>query len=94
MATCLVRLALTYNRVDQPGRAAKLLGAADAALKLLGTPLPSFDLPHFDTAVREARSALEAAEFDAAWSKGSSGTLEDAVADELPVAVSPQPILP
>jgi DNA-binding CsgD family transcriptional regulator len=71
----LARAAAARGR---PGRAARLLGAADAVRREAGRPPMLVDRPGAEAAA--ARAALGEAAFAAAWAEGRAMTLEQVVA--------------
>jgi non-specific serine/threonine protein kinase len=77
----LVMAGILY-RLEQPGRAVTLLGAAAALLDLLGGTLASTARPH-DRLVSALRRQLTDDEFDAAWAAGRELTPPQAVAEAL-----------
>jgi len=69
----------------QPGRAARLWGAAQALRKSLNTPLPPADRTEFEADMRRVKDYLtesgkSEAEFLAAWEAGQTMFLEDTIA--------------
>jgi predicted ATPase/DNA-binding SARP family transcriptional activator len=64
-------------------RAARLLGAAEAASQALGKGLPVASLPEFERTVEMARAALGEEVFAAAWAEGRAMTVEQVVAHAL-----------
>ena len=65
----------------QPVRAARLWGAAEALRKVIGLPLSYFDLAHsgYEARLAAARSQLEEAIWEAAWSEGWAMSPEQAI---------------
>jgi tetratricopeptide (TPR) repeat protein len=61
-------------------RATRLLGAADAAREVAGSPLPPVEREEQDQIIAAARSALEENAFAVAWAEGQAMSLEQAVA--------------
>jgi predicted ATPase/DNA-binding CsgD family transcriptional regulator len=81
MADSMAALAGAIGMMGQPERAARLLGAWEAALERLGAfPQPA-DKPEFDRIIADMRVQLDPALFEAAWAEGRALTLEQAVAD-------------
>ena len=58
----------------------QLLGAVDALLESMHTPMLSFDHECYDNTLASLRSRLEPAAFDGAWAEGRAFTMEQAVA--------------
>jgi predicted ATPase/DNA-binding XRE family transcriptional regulator len=83
IATCLEGLATVAAGGGRPARAARLLGAAEALRRAIGSPMPLVELPACEAAVRAARAALGEAAVAAAWAEGRALTLEEAVAEAL-----------
>jgi tetratricopeptide (TPR) repeat protein len=77
---CLEGLATVAGALDQPERAARLFGTADALRAALGAPLPPRERARREQAVAALRDALGEAAFAAAWAEGRALSLEDAVA--------------
>lgn len=77
----LLGLAAVAALGGQPLRAARLWGAAEALREVIGLPLSPYDLSNYDyeTYLDMARSQLDEAEWEAAWSEGRAMTLEQAV---------------
>jgi len=69
-----------------PGDAARLLGAAEAARRAVGIPVQATNQALHDRGVAEARAALGAAAFEAAWAAGEALSLDEAVAEALALA--------
>ncbi len=66
--------------LDQPGRAARLIGAADALFEKQNYIPQSGDLPEFERYKASAREALDEASFETAWAEGQAMTHEEAIA--------------
>jgi non-specific serine/threonine protein kinase len=64
---------------DQPERAARLFGAAEALRGVLGAPLPPGDRARYDCCVAVTRAALGEEAFAAAWAAGRALSLNQAV---------------
>jgi non-specific serine/threonine protein kinase len=80
IADSLSCLAGAIGMAGQPERAARLLGAWEAALERLGAfPQPA-DRPEHDRNIAAVRAQLAPATFEAAWAEGRKMTLEQAVA--------------
>jgi non-specific serine/threonine protein kinase len=80
IALGLLRAATLAEVRGDPGRAAMLLGAAEALRKASGVPLEQLHRPQHDPTVAVLRAALDDAEFAAAWSAGGALSVEDALA--------------
>jgi tetratricopeptide (TPR) repeat protein len=65
---------------QQPQRAARLFGAAEALRERIGTPLPAVERADYDGAVALARAQLDPAAFSAAWAEGKVLGWEEAAA--------------
>jgi non-specific serine/threonine protein kinase len=80
MAETLEPLAWSAVVQEQPGRAARLGGAAETLREAIGAPLaPEYRLGH-DQAVQAMRAALGDEVFAAAWAEGRALPLEQAIA--------------
>jgi non-specific serine/threonine protein kinase len=73
----IARLAVEQN---QPERAARLLGAADALREAIGCPLPPNAREEYDRALSDARKALDKEAFAQSWGEGRTMTMEEAIA--------------
>jgi predicted ATPase/class 3 adenylate cyclase len=78
LAMALEGLARVDGLEEKPGRAARLLGAADALRKALNKPVEAADRADYEGAVSLARGALGETAFAAAWEEGRSLTPEQA----------------
>jgi predicted ATPase/DNA-binding SARP family transcriptional activator len=76
---CLESLAAVAVTRDQPGQAARLLGAAASLRESIGAPLPPVERAEYDRTVEVARSALGEEVFAAAWAEGQTMKLEQAI---------------
>lgn len=63
----------------QSARAARLLGAADSLLGVLGAPLSPPDAAEYERSKAAARAALDEKTFETAWAEGRAMTWESAV---------------
>jgi hypothetical protein len=63
----------------QPQRAASLFGAAEALREKCQSPMTDEERVEYDRWVAQVRKALEAAEFEAAWTEGRGMAMEQAV---------------
>jgi hypothetical protein len=80
LAQSLEDLAGLASRQQRPGRAIRLLGAAEAFCGTLGARPPVAVREEYERAVAEGRAALGEAAFAAAWTEGRSMSLEEALA--------------
>ena len=62
------------------GRAARLLGAAEALREASGSPLLAVERPEYDEQVGRLREMLDDSSLRSAWAQGRQMTMEDAVA--------------
>jgi predicted ATPase/DNA-binding CsgD family transcriptional regulator len=76
----MVMLAGPVGAQGQPGRAARLLGAAEALLEAMGVGLQPADQLEADRYVAAVRKQLDGAAFEAARAEGRAMSLEEAVA--------------
>lgn len=86
-----VQLALALN---QPRRALRLAGEAEAIYQAAGAPLPPRDQANFERKVGAARKRLPQAEGETAWAEGQAMSLQQAVAYALEAPESPEPAPP
>ena len=75
----LLGMGLIALALNQPVRAARLLGAAEALRERIGTPLPPSQRRQYDLQVTFLRDDLDEAAFATAWAEGRATTLEQAV---------------
>ena len=75
----LVGMALLALAGDQPDRAAKLLGAADALRGRMGISLPPSQRSHYDLLVESIRLELDEASFEKDLAEGGSMSLHRAI---------------
>ena len=64
---------------EEPERAAKLLGAAEALREKIQSPMTDYERAEYGRAVARLRSMLAAEEFNALWTEGRSMTMEQAI---------------
>jgi predicted ATPase/DNA-binding CsgD family transcriptional regulator len=83
IASFLVTFAGSIAALGQLQRAARLLGASEAALERLGAFHQPTDKPEIDRIIAEVRAQLDDSTFQAARTEGRKMTLEDAVANAL-----------
>jgi non-specific serine/threonine protein kinase len=86
MAESLRQLARLAQSQNEPERAARLLGAAEAIHEASQTPLPPYPYEAYERDVKSVSSALSSASFAAAWAAGRAMTLEASVACALEIA--------
>ena len=85
-------LALVLNAQAQPGRAARLFGAAEVVRETIHAPLKPNELDDYEAEVEKVRAQLGEPAFTTAWTEGRAMSFDAAVAEALssPIA-SPQP---
>lgn len=83
IADGLAGLAGVIGMTGQPDRAARLLGAWQAALERMGAALQPADIPEHNRNIAAVRAQLDPHTFDAAWAEGRAMSLEQAVASTL-----------
>ncbi len=83
IANSLEAFASLAKAVDQPERAARLWGSAQALRQALGSPLPPHEREEYEYNLAAAREALGEEAFEAAWAEGQAMPLEQAVAHAL-----------
>ena len=79
MATCIASLAGPAVKLGFPRRAARLLGAANAELELLGTNQQPADQIEIMQYITDVRQALSPDEFQKSWDEGQTMCIRDAV---------------
>jgi predicted ATPase len=67
------------STAQEPQRAARLFGAAEALRESIGAPVPPVEQPDVQRAVTAVRAQMGAAAIDAAWAEGRKLPLEKAV---------------
>jgi non-specific serine/threonine protein kinase len=92
VAFCLETLGEVAAAADQPARAARLLGAAEALRDTLGVPIPPAEQQDYDRAVVAARAGLTPEVFQKAWTRGRTIPLERLLATVPPVGAVPAPV--
>jgi non-specific serine/threonine protein kinase len=75
----LERFANLAMAQGQATRAVRLLGAADTAREVAGSPLPPSEREEQDGIIAAARSALEEGAFAVLWAEGQAMSLEQAI---------------
>ena len=80
MANQLECFAFLAIAKDDPVRAARLFGAAQAIREVAGSAMVAAEQAEYDAAVGQLRGSLAAAAFDSAWAEGRRLTTDDAVA--------------
>ncbi len=83
IANGLVVMAGSFSLLGQAERAARLLGASQAAAERRGAFHHPSDSPEIDRIITSVRTQLGEAAFEAAWVEGRKLTLEQAAADAL-----------
>jgi predicted ATPase/DNA-binding CsgD family transcriptional regulator len=83
IASGLAYLAGPLSALGQSVRAARLLGAAEAALERLGAFYQQQEKPWIDRTIANVRAQLGETTFAAAWAEGRALTLEQAVTEAL-----------
>jgi predicted ATPase/DNA-binding winged helix-turn-helix (wHTH) protein len=78
-AECLAQIAGPDLGLGHPARAARWLGAAEEALRVLGGHFAAGDVPEHDRVVAALRAALGQDELDRLWAEGAGLSLEEAV---------------
>ncbi len=76
---CLVALAEIAAAFGEPRHAARLLGAAEAALEAIGADMSQAPRADFDRAAAAARTRLDEADLATEWKQGRAMTLEQGV---------------
>ena len=78
-------LAWAESALEHHGRAATLLGAADSLWEIMGRPLRTYQhlYPTHEACVATANEQLGSAGYEAAFAKGASFSVEDAIAFSL-----------
>ena len=79
IAHCLAALAGAAAKQGEILRAARLMGATEAVVEAIATPLYQFDQNEFDRNMVDVRAQLGDEQIRAAWSAGQSMSLEEAI---------------
>ena len=74
-------LAAMEHSAFRSERAARLLGSVDAAIELLGTPMPPNHIEPYERLLADVRATLGDALFEEQWRSGSAMPLDAAVAE-------------
>lgn len=85
IAMCIAGLAAIARARGNPEHAARLLGAAQAQLEAIGSPLEPGDRAEYERNVAATRMAMDRANFATAWAEGRSLTIEQAIGQALQV---------
>jgi tetratricopeptide (TPR) repeat protein len=91
IALCLEGLGAVAQAHGNPRRAARLLGAAEALRQSIGASRPPPEQPAYDRRLEAVHSALDEAEFAAAWAEGQALSLEEAMCVALEECEIPTP---
>jgi predicted ATPase/DNA-binding CsgD family transcriptional regulator len=83
IASFLVTFAGSIAALGQLRRAARLLGASEAALERMGAFHQPTDKPEIDRIITEVREQLDQETFQDTWAEGQEMSLEQAVANAL-----------
>jgi predicted ATPase/class 3 adenylate cyclase len=73
---CFAFIAITE---EEPQRAAKLVGAAEALRDRVQSPMTDWEHVEYDQSVAQLRAMLPEAEFNALWAEGRALTMEQAI---------------
>ncbi|MCX6059410.1 MAG: hypothetical protein NTW69_14815 [Chloroflexi bacterium] len=73
---CFAFIAITE---EEPQRALKLLGAAEALREKIGSPMANYEVMAYDKEVAQLRAMLVETEFNKLWADGKSMTMERAI---------------
>ena len=86
LAKSLQVLAHSVGALGDPERAARLLGAAHAAMERMMSVVEPSDQPELDRSIAGVRALLDDATFQTAWAEGAKLALEQAMAEALGVS--------
>lgn len=64
---------------EEPQRAAKLLGVAEALRERIGSPMVDYERVEYDQFMAQLRAMLPEAEINTLWAEGRSMTMEQAI---------------
>jgi hypothetical protein len=73
---CFAFIAITE---EEPQRALKLLGAAEALREKIGSPMANYEVMEYDKEVAQLRAMLVETDFNKLWADGKSMTMEQAI---------------
>jgi tetratricopeptide (TPR) repeat protein len=73
---CFAFIAITE---EEPRRALKLLGAAEALREKISSPMANYEVMEYNKEVAQLRTMLVEEEFNALWAEGKSMTMEQAI---------------
>ena len=91
IADCLEEFAHLAVREQQPARAARLLGAAEALRHKTSAPVKPIRLKTYQHIVDRGKAQLSEQAWDAAWAVGRAMPLDDAIDYALSVGEQPEP---
>jgi len=83
IASFLVTFAGSIAALGQLERAARLVGASEAALERMGAFHQPTDKPEIDRIIADVRARLDNTTFQIAWAEGQALSLDQAVANAL-----------
>jgi tetratricopeptide (TPR) repeat protein len=87
VANLLECFAMIAVAKEQPGRAARLFGAAEALREKLGADMTAYERMEYEGAVAALRAGMDPAEFEAAWAAGAAMDVDRAIAEARDYAV-------
>jgi hypothetical protein len=73
-------IAYILSKVDQPQRAAALLGTAAAMRKMIDSAPTPLEQVEYDKELAALQEKLTDAEFEQAWERGQKSTMDEAIA--------------
>src|SRR5262249_6474567 len=83
IALCLASVAGVVEVHGHLEQAARLFGAVEALLEVIGATLPPIDRAEYEHNVAAVRARLDTATFEAAWAAGRALTIEQAIAEAI-----------
>jgi len=81
VANILECFAMIAVAKEQPGRAARLFGAAEALRENLGADMTAYERQEYEPMVASLRAGMDPGEFEAAWAAGAAMDVDRAVAE-------------
>jgi hypothetical protein len=75
----LESFAIIAIRREQPIRAARLFGAAEALRGRIDIPMTGYEREEYERQVADLRAGMDGKTFEAAWAEGRNLTMEEAI---------------
>jgi len=73
-------MAFIYKAMEQPGKAARLFGAAESLRQKIGIDMTAQEREDYEKEVKNLKENMDEEEFTSLWAKGRSMSVEEAIA--------------